>query len=170
MAGSRTLSFAVAVEQRVRGCPGVAGLDPASRLVTVGPDRAIRGVHLARQAHDAPGGVVHVELVGLADARLTEAADAARSAVLTEAAAAGLAPERVEVTVTDIAESVLPLQDRAMPATSTPLDAAVGTAPDPEPPPPAAPRPPRPTQVRIRVPGPDGRELTLRVTVEVEEG
>lgn len=171
MATPSPLAFAVAVEQRVRACPGVAGLDPASRLVTVGPDRAIRGVHLASGAPEAPGGVVRVDLVGLAGARLPEAAEAARGAILAEAATAGLAGVRVELRVSDVAESVLPLQTRATTARATPLDAGVGRPPpgdDATPRPGREPRSP-PTRVRVRVPGPDGRELSLLITVEVED-
>jgi hypothetical protein len=188
---SPDLTLAVAVEQRVRGCPGIAGLDPASRLVTVGRDRQVRGIHTAR---DAGGPVLRVDLVGLSDARLHEAADVARGAILAEVTAAGVVPQRLEVRISDVAEAVLPLQAPRRPARATPLDAGVGRPPEPAPPPPApppAPAPvatseplpapqtlpppppagsPAPTRVRIRVPGPDGRDLTLVVTVEVEQG
>ncbi len=187
------VELALAVEARMRACPGIAGLDPDSRLVTVGPGHMVRGVRVTAPAGGRPGALA-LELVGLADARLHEAADAARAAVLEMCEARGLTPGPVEVRVTEVATRPLAPQRTATPAAAPtpppedepepppppdppppppPPSPAAEPPPEPEPEPPAEPPPPEPPApasqtVRVAVAGPDGGEFVLAITVTVE--
>jgi hypothetical protein len=172
------VELALAVEAHMRACPGIAGLDPDSRLSTVGPGQVVRGVRVTAPA-GARGTAVTVDLVGLADARLHEAAEAARAAVLDIVTARGLAPGPVEVRLTDVSARPLPPQETetAVPALARAREPEPAAPAPPAPPPPAPPAAPgagssAPTlasqTVRIAVAAPDGTEIVLAVTVSVE--
>ena len=169
------VELALAVEARMRACPGIAGLDPDSRLVTVGPGHMVRGVRVTAPAAGRPAALA-LELVGLVEARLHEAAEAARAAVLEVCDARGVAAGPVEVRVTEVATRPLAPQRTATPATAPPPEpppepppAAEPPPPEPQPPPPPA-EPPAPASqtVRVAVTGPDGGEIVLAITVTVE--
>jgi hypothetical protein len=168
------VELALAVEARMRACPGIAGLDPDSRLVTVGPGHMVRGVRVTAPAGGRPAALA-LELVGLADARLHEAAETARAAVLEMCEARGLTAGPVEVRMTEVATRPLAPQRTAAPAAAPPPEPspAAEPPPEPEPEPPAEPPPPEPPApasqtVRVAVAGPDGGEIVLAITVTVE--
>ena len=129
------VELALAIEARMRACPGIAGLDPDSRLATVGPGHMVRGVRVSAPGGGRPAELI-LDLVGLADARLQEAAEAARGAVIEICEARGLAAGPVEVRVTEVATQPLPPQ-----ATATPAAAPRPAEPEPEPAPAPDPEP-----------------------------
>jgi uncharacterized alkaline shock family protein YloU len=154
------VEIAMAVEERMRACPGIAGLDPDGDLSTVGPGHRVRGVRVSAPAGD-DGVVVSLEVVGLAGARLPEAAEAAREAVREIVAARGLEPGPVEVHVTDVAARALPPQ-RTPSAAPAPA-ATPGPAPAP-----SGTRAPAAQTVRIPVATPGGERIVLAITIAVE--
>lgn len=172
------IELALAVEARMRACAGIAGLDPDSHLSTVGPGHLVRGVRVIAPTGDR-GTAVTLELIGLAGARLREAAEAARSSVLEIVAARGLPAGPVEVRVTEVAAHALPPQETATAPPPPPPGEPPPAAPPPPPAPPLPGPPPKAVApgpaatpasqtVRIAVAAPDGTEIVLAVTVSVE--
>ena len=177
------VALALAIEERMRACPGIAGLDPDSRLVTVGPGHLVRGVRVPSEAEPG-GGSIALELIGLADARLTEAAQGAREATAEVVAAAGAPAAAVEVLVTDVAPEVLPAQPTALPGleglsgpappTPRPAAASEATRADPErvreppwPAPAVEPEGGTTQTVRVALEGPGEARTVLVITIQV---
>lgn len=155
------LIVALALERMVRELPGVAGLDPSSRLATRTGAVSVRGAWMRPEPENRLS--MELELVGLEGARLVAAADEARRLAGREAAEHGWTPGRVDVTLTDVAQEPLPLQEEIapQPAHEGPPQPAHE---EPPPPRPAAPA----TTARVELAGTD-RRTVLVITVEVAE-
>lgn len=166
------VALALAIEERMRSCPGIAGLDPDSRLVTVGPGHLVRGVRIP-SADEA--GSIALELIGLADARLAEAAQGARGAAAEVCAAAGVSAPPVEVRVTDVASEVLPPQSTAVsgleglsrPAIQEPPREGPAPGEPPWPPPAVEPEGDTTQTVRVALDGPGDARTVLVITIRV---
>lgn len=148
------LTIARGLEERLRRCPGVAGLDPSSRLVTVGPAHAVRGVRVGG-APDYPD-ALSLELVALQGARLPDAAEAGRAVAGEVLRDSGVAPRPVHIAITDLAEAPLPPQVTIAPPSVARAAASTATASPGE-------------AVRVALADADGRPVTLLISVEAGE-
>lgn len=116
------------LEERLRHCSGVAGLDPASLLYTLGREGEVRGVRLRAKIDDPARLDVALDLVGLEGARLPQAGDSAREEVRRSLSGVGRPAAEIDVRFTDIASAPLSIQadDRAARA----RQAAASVAPE----------------------------------------
>jgi len=152
------LIVARALEERLRDLPGIAGLDPSSRLATRTGDGRVRGIWVRPEGSDTI--TLELELVGLLGSSLPEAAQAARATCALTSAEHGWATGRIEVSVTDLADERLPLQGetRSVARAAQPLGEGV-QAPAPT-----------PVSRSVCVPVDGGAQrAVLRITVEVLE-
>jgi hypothetical protein len=99
------MQLAAGIAGSLRGCPGVAGLDPAGRYVTTGVDAMHRGLRV-RGGDDATTHI-ELELVGLVGANLPRAGAEARTRVVATLVRHGHRPGDVTVHFSDIAEHPL---------------------------------------------------------------
>jgi hypothetical protein len=186
--GASLVPLARTLEECLRECPGVAGLDPRSGLLTLGREGVVRGVRLRPAAGDARQLTVTLELVGLEGARLPEAGGAACAEVRRWLSDTGQHADEVDVRFTDVAPAPLPLQADAAPEPAEAL-MPIAKAQPPTAPPPADDLAAEPTnspqraelasavelagaggtgeRVRVPVPAPAGRRTVLLITVEV---
>ena len=158
------LIVARALERAVRDLPGVAGIDPRSRLATRTGGDSVRGAWMRPEAGDRLS--MELELVGLEGAALPQVADEARQVAARQALEHGWTPGTIDVAVTDLALGPLPLQSPPAPPQpqAAPAPRQTQTAPPPRT---AAPAPPQTAgSARISLPG-DGRRTVLVITVEV---
>lgn len=94
------MQLAAELVRSLEGCPGVAGLDPASRYVTTGVDAMHRGLRIRSGDDDTTH--VELELVGLDGAVLPDAGTVARALVVATLVRHGHRPGDVTIRFTDI--------------------------------------------------------------------
>lgn len=158
------LAVARAVASAVRDVPGIAGLDPGSRLATRTGSESVTGAWM-RPTADVLG--MELEVVGLAGAELPDAVARTRQEAARVPSAHGWRAGRIDVTVSDVSFGTAPpVRDEdppvadEQPASPAPAPARALRLP--------AELPEGRAQARVTVEH-DGRPLRLLITVEVEE-
>lgn len=159
MSTTPLLDVAQDIEASLRSVPGVAGLDPQSRLSTTGVDGMVRGAAIRETGRTTD---VALELVAREGQRLVEAGAAAREVALQRCRDHGHPEALVSVRFTDISPRDVP-----------PVEVVARTAAlSPPPPRKPAPAPEAPSLgphvVTAPVPG-TGSRTVLVITVEVRE-